>query len=132
MKRICCIIIVIILTLASIGDILYVSRGNIFDGFFTEAYEKCAWIMYNGEVYVFTTMDDGYISGQLSVWIEEIEKDGLDISDVAIVMHNHFASPRFSDADKNTYTRLKMYGFSGGFGVYVTATNKVYLLEDRK
>ena len=128
MKR-ACILVLCILTLQAYTGNLYVSKGNIFAGAFNNLYESCFFILNDGEVYEFTTHDKDRIEGHLSVWVGVIEKDGYDIKDVVIIMHNHFASRTFSEADKKTYTLLKMYGFTGSFGIYVTATDKVYLIK---
>ena len=120
----------ILLFQASVGDNLYVSKGNIFNGSFTDTYEKCIFVMYDGAVYVFTTRDEGEIKGPLSVWFDIFEKNGYSAGDIAIIMHNHFSSPRFSEADKKTYTLLKMMGFRGAFGIYVTATDKIYIIRE--
>ena len=114
----------------SIGENLYVSKGNIFTDTFVEPYEKCIFIMYDGRVYAFTTKDTDFIGGSVSLWIKYIEDDGYETKDVAIIMHNHFTRPFFSDTDKKTYTLLKMSGFRGSFGIYVTATDKIYLIEE--
>jgi len=130
-RKIWLALIGVLLFQAYTGDSLYVSKGNIFDGVFKGPYEKCVFIMSDGMAYVFTTKDEKVVGGPLSVWIRSFEYDGYGIEDVVIVMHNHFASPFFSDADKKTHTRLKMMGFNGSFGVYVTSTDKIYLIKGR-
>ena len=130
MKKVCIIILIILSCSLSIGNVLYVSKGNVFEGFFTNPYEECVFVMDDGNFYVFTTMDEGFISGEVSMFYTALEADGYTIYNVMIVMHNHFANPFPSAPDKNTLTRMRMSGFDGKFGIYVTATKQIHWVKE--
>lgn len=130
MRKGCIVFIAILFASASIGDILYVSKGNIFDGFFKEPYEACVFLMSDGAFYLFTTRNDGFVSGSVSHWSSLLKPDGYTIEDAIIIMHNHFSNPFPSEPDKRTLTQLIMLGFDGKFGIYVTSTSKIYWIKD--
>ncbi len=130
LSRICILIFAVLVLQASTGN-LYVSKGNIFNRVFTDTFETIIFIMRNGDSYSFTMQEEDEVCC-LSLWLDVLKEDGYTAKDITIIMHNHFAKPFFSTSDKRAYVVLKMNGFTGSFGIYVTATDKVYLIKKMK
>ena len=114
-----------------LGDV-YVTQRNIFNGAFRETFESCVMVLNNGDWIEFTTRDGDKIAANVSVVEILLTEYGATLGDVVIIMHNHFASPNFSEADIKTIRYLRGQGYTGSFGIYVTSTGKVYLYKDKK
>ena len=103
---------------------VYVASGNIFDGVFGESFERLAIILYNGDFYSITTRDEFRIRVDAGYICEYLKDNGQDISDVVIMIHNHFARFGFSGADKLCYKQLVDKGFNGRFFIVHTPTGR--------
>lgn len=86
-------------------------EGSLFNSWFTEPTEVCYLIMCDGSMYKFMS----YESNKIKISIVRLEKDGYKISDIALVIHNHFVLPHFSSNDKNIFRQLYHKGFRGKF-----------------
>ena len=105
---------------------VYMMRGNIFSQAFTEPVEVVIFIADNGNFYRFTN----YMSDSVSLVMEEfeyiLEKDGLTIENLIIVIHNHLIPPfKFSQKDKKFYSFLVSKGFKGLFLLWSSFHRKV-------
>lgn len=101
---------------------------------FTEPCEVVYFIMKDGQPF---RVSSGGVKS-IHVPIEELkkrlknEKEGYEIKDIAIVIHNHRTKRRFSSADWKFYRDLKHQGFNGRFLMYCHMTNKVYDIKDEE
>ena len=118
MKKLLIILFIILIPLAATAQ-LQGSKYNIFIDAFNEPIEIIYFVFYNGDVHRFTTHDENEVAISVPVMVDTIKRDGNKISNVAIIIHNHWARPYFSDSDKRTYTYLKGKGFKGRFLLYV-------------
>ena len=105
---------------------VYVQKGNIFADYFTEVIESVVFIARNGNLYRFTNQLDVAVGLNMDEFESVLDKDGLKISDIIYVIHNHLSPPfRFSLADKRFYSRLKAEGFSGTFALWANLRQRV-------
>ena len=111
------------------SDDLYIQWSNIFENRFTEVVEVCYLVLYNGDICKLTSYEENSIEGNAWVIEEIVKSKGFELSYVAIIVHSHFASPRFSTTDKTTLRHLRSLGYGGSFLLYVTATGKMYELD---
>jgi len=126
------VLFALLLFMSPSGVNLYVSDWNIFTDVFTDPFESCVMVFNDGACVKFTTNDTDKIAIGVSVFEMLLGRADRTIDEVVIIMHNHFAKPTFSDVDIKTYNFLKGRGFKGSFGIYVTATGKIYLYKGVK
>jgi len=108
---------------------------NFWQKLFSDPVEIVYVIMKDGTPVNYTSHyeDKVYMSvGRLEETLKKFKKKNYRIKDVAILIHNHLTSCKFSHEDRNQYRRLKKYGFNGLFLLYSNMTNKTYCLEDKK
>jgi len=109
--------------------VIYHAIGNIFDRSFLEPFETLIFLTWQGMVYIYTNQ----LSDKVILPLEVVEIDlaftGQDMSDVMLVVHNHFASPIFSSQGKQNdikyYNLLRRHGFTGVFALWDTAQGKM-------
>lgn len=106
---------------------------NRWQSLFTEPCEILYIIMDDWTTFPFSNQDENQvllILGTLEKELRTPERD-YKIKDIAVIIHNHFKSRKFSLADKKLYWRLKRkkYGFKGLFLLYSHINNKVYDIE---
>lgn len=100
---------------------------------FTEPCEIVYFIMKDGQPFRISSRS----VKSIHVPIEELkkrlknEKEAYEIKDIAIVIHNHQNSRKFSPGDWQFYRDLKRRGFDGQFLMYCHMTNKTYNIEDK-
>lgn len=116
----------------SYQDFTYVYRENIFDEKFTEPFESLYIVLYNGTEFRFTLKHVSKVVLPLDYLIRQLKKDNKDIKDVAIIIHNHFRSPRFSLQDKVMLYQLRDMGYEGSFCIYFTPTGKIIEHKGRR
>lgn len=107
------------------------AETNPWQCFFIEPIEIIYVIMKDERIFRHTDHDGiqvGMDAGRLE---KELKKEGYEIEDIAIVIHNHLKVCRFSSDDHKRYRRLKKYGFKGLFLVYCHTSDKVYDIEDK-
>lgn len=121
------VVFVLLLFISPSGVNLYISDWNIFADVFNDPFESCVMVLNDGKCIQFSTHDSDRIAAGLYVFEFLLEKHGRTLNEVVIIMHNHFAIPRFSEPDIKTYNYLRERGFTGSFGIYITATGKIYL-----
>jgi len=131
MKRKCVLGILIIIIFCSpihyysYQDFTYVYRGNIFDGKFTEPFESLFVILYDGTEFRFTLRHKSMVKLPVDYFLRQLKKEGKDIKDVAIMIHNHFRNYKFSFRDEVMLHQLRNMGYEGSFCIYFTPTGKV-------
>lgn len=107
---------------------------NSWQELFTEPCEIVYFIMEDGQPF---RVGSGGVRS-IYVPIEELkkrlknEKEGYEIKDIAIVIHNHRTKRKFLSADWKFYRDLKRRGFNGRFLLYCHRTEKVYDIEEKK
>lgn len=96
----------------------YIRRGNFYKQIFTEPVESVLFLFTNGEFFIFTSMDQNAIYGELNIIIDYLEKKKKDVKDLILVIHNHLNLGSFSSTDTKTYYRLRENGFTGKYLLY--------------
>ena len=119
------LLIFVALVLTPASTIVYIGESNIFDGSFKQPFEILYLVFYNGDCLSFSTYQKSAIpisAGSLNYLLEGRNRK---LEDVAIMVHNHLAMPRFSDGNYIFLKRLRGLGFKGSFCIYVTSSGRV-------
>lgn len=114
-----------LLTLLQRELVVYHAIGNIFQRSFTEPFETIMFLTWRGTVVGYTNHMAGQVSAPLELVNADLRLKGQDITDVILVVHNHFACSTFSPRDKKYYNHIKSKGFTGVFVLWDTARNKM-------
>jgi hypothetical protein len=102
--------------------VIYGTIFNLYkDALFRDQYEIVYLIYADGTILGFTIKDPHYFLFPNNDMLEKYKKR---FQDALVIVHNHFASPRFSSQDENLLRWLRSNGFNGIFGIYVMALNK--------
>lgn len=109
---------------------VYISSGNIYHDVFTEPYETVIVLLEGGDYHAFTTQEAFSIAIGATYIREFLRLQGRKVNEVASIIHNHYVSPSFSEADKREYQRLLRYGFCGRFLLYHTPTGRIKKLNE--
>jgi len=105
-------------------------KTDVFNDYFTEPNEILYFIMEDYKIFCYTDSLKNKISVSLFKLEKFLKKEGYEIENIAVIIHNHLLDCKFSKTDKKTYQRFKKYGFKGMYLLYSNLTNKVYILED--
>lgn len=128
MKRIASIILLLFLVGSSYapqsGVNVYVMEGRLnWKDSFVEPFEILYLILYDSQMIGLTTQE----AGRINVTPDFIEGFLLTkekkISDIAIMVHNHFPSPFMSWGNGLFLKALRDKGFKGSFGIYHMPTD---------
>lgn len=92
---------------------------------FSEPFEILYLIMYDTSGFGLTTMEEGRINITVTYLVEYLREEGYELSDIAIMLHNHFRIPRLSWEDERRLRELRNRGFRGSFGVYHVPSGKI-------
>lgn len=111
------------------GMDVYVMKGKLnWKASFTEPFE-ILYLLVIGEhdtpLIGLTTMEEDRINVSVAFIIEFLKADGYELSDVAIMIHNHFESPFLSWGNGIVLKKLRDKGFKGSFGVYHVPSDKI-------
>jgi len=109
---------------------LYVTHHNLFEDSFKSPYEIIFFVFYDGDVYGFTTRNERTVNWSIIDLVRYMKEQGKTAEDIAIVIHNHALSPRFSMTDRRCCKMLRQLGFKGAFLLYHCPTGKVIFLEE--
>ena len=88
-------------------------------------------IFTDGTVMSFSTHTAYIIDVNITWIIDYIKTKGRKITDIVLIVHNHFGYPRFSRGDLLVLNRLRKNGFAGNFCVYLTDQKKTMCIKDR-
>ena len=112
---------------------VYVQRANTdWASAFSESFEILYLIMYDTSGFGLTTMEGNRINITIP-WLEEyLAEEGYEISDIAIMIHNHFKVPHLSWGNGLVLMRLRERGFRGSFGVYHIPSDKIIWAKREK
>lgn len=109
--------------------VLYHAMGNIFHRTFDEPFESIVFVTWRGTVAVYTNQLVSKVGAPVEVIRMDLRPTGEDLTDVILVVHNHFGYPFFSSQGKQNdmkyYAYLKRNGFNGVFALWDTALNKM-------
>lgn len=121
------IILVLIILSQSLFSQIYVTKGLLFPDFFKEPFETAVFVLKDGRFYTFSSHHEHgiYLYGGGSVIIEYLKKEGINIEDVAIVIHNHLTPASFSPINHRFFHQLQQAGFKGFFAIYYPFSKKV-------
>lgn len=108
---------------------LYYGIDNIFYKTFDEPFESIVFLTWKGTVVLYTNHLSNQVCAPLDVLRADLKPTGEDLSDVILVVHNHFGNPFFSHQgrrnDMKYFYNLKRKGFNGVFALWDTAQNKM-------
>lgn len=131
MKKIILSSIIFCICLSPMFSQAHIRNGqNIFEGLFTEPIEILYVISWDGRIYGFTTYNEISVKISYGVMKDFLKKNDIEISDIAIMAHNHFRKLNFSDGDLRSWRYLILDGFRGSFCLYIRGINKVKYLRD--
>jgi len=107
----------------------YHSVFKLYESAFTQPFELCLFIFADGDILIGTNqfMDRIYFPTPIS---EFFIKQGKDIKNLAIVVHNHLSPASFSPDDKKFYHTLKRAGFTGRFAIYYPFSKRTIFYEE--
>jgi hypothetical protein len=106
-------------------DTVYVTRIDLAKEIFREPIEKIVFVTKGLKVFIFTTNQEDRIRGSTSQIAEYLEKHGVQIKDIAIIIHNHWVPTGFSEANNRTYHYFRNRGFRGFFCIYYQGTGNI-------
>ena len=110
-----------------------IEKGKLdWDQFFKEPYEKIIFIFKDQTFISFHTYEEHRINLSASYMVEQIEKDGRTIKDVATIIHNHPVPSPFSMGDNYIFYQLKIRGFDGFFMIYYPFNDSTRIKEHEK
>lgn len=140
MKRLLATITVAIMALSSMAfcyekvkcttKIIY----EIFKGKFTEPFEVCYLLTSDYTLYKITSNDEVRINFSWRDIKKALKKNGHEISDIIIIIHNHLVgtSREFSLTDIQTWYEVKKMGFTGNYYLLYQGNKIIYeLIEDK-
>lgn len=132
MKKLIAIPVILCVCLMPVSSQVHIKNGNnIFKECFKEIVETIIFVLWDGTVWGITTYNEGSVEVSYEVTRELLKNAGVEISDIAIVIHNHFARPTFSPRDLRTLECLKRDGFNGSFCLYIQSSGKVKYIRDK-
>ena len=118
----------------------YFTVCPVFEAMFEEV-EVIAFICDDGQTITFSSYEKhsinfGLKKTSVNEYIEKI-KSALavidkDLTQVDLVIHNHFKVRKFSNSDKAFYFELRRNGFKGAFAVYYVPTRDVVAINDNE
>lgn len=118
-----------LLSSAQSTEVLYFAISNIFYKTFDEPFESIIFLTWKGTVVLYTNHLSNTVGAPLDVLKVDLKPTGEDLTDVILVVHNHFGSPFFSHQgrrnDMRYFYNLKRNGFNGVFALWDTSQNKM-------
>lgn len=102
----------------------------IFKDKFTEPIEVMYFLMDDMKLLKITSHDEIRIEFKIWELKKDFERNGYEISNIIVIIHNHMKCAYFSDDDINTYRTFKGEGFKGKFYIYVHRNKGIYELAE--
>jgi len=97
---------------------------------FPDPTEKVCIIMKDKGIFRFTSYNEQRVYMSVKRVEKKLKKHDFKISDIEIIIHNHFYNCKFSESDKKQYRVFKRYGFNGLYLLYCHKSNKIYPLKE--
>lgn len=111
------------------GMDVYVMKGRLnWKASFTEPFEVLYLVVIGKNdtpLIGLTTMEEDRINVSVAFIEEFLKADGYELSDVAIMVHNHFKVPFLSWGNGLVLKKLRGRGFTGAFGAYHVPTDRI-------
>jgi len=138
MKKVLGLAIVMLLALSSVAfcyrkykcysKLVYI----IFEDKFKEPIEILYLLTSDKTLYKVTSNHEDRIDFSMDYLKKELKKNGHEISDIIIIIHNHPPSGgrEFSDMDIQTWYDFKAEGFTGNFYLYPQGSGVIYELRE--
>ena len=111
---------------------IYISSGNIFQDAFTEPFETAVVVLDDGDWHSFTAQEEFSVGVGAAYIREYLRLQGRAVSEIVLIIHNHFRNPHFSPSDIAEYNKLVRYGFRGTFAMMHTPSGKIVKWKDGK
>lgn len=102
----------------------------IFEDKFIEPIESMYLLMEDMTLYRVTSNQEFTVNFDMEDLKKEMKKNGHTISDVMIIIHNHYTYRYFSPSDVRAWRSFKREGFTGNFYLYVTTAKTIYELRE--
>lgn len=113
-----------------LNEDVYIIKGRMnWKDAFNEPFEIVFLVMYDTHLIGMTTQDEGTVGVSVGFIVEYLKADGYELTDIAIMVHNHFKMPFLSWGNGMVLKELRRRGFKGAFGVYHTSTDKITWAE---
>lgn len=105
---------------------IYQNIWEVIYSCYQEPIERCFVITWWGDMYSYTTGEEKRISN-IPMMIEFLKGVGVEVSDIALIVHNHWGFARPSQENGRTYKYLKNLGFEGAFVIFSTSLKVIYI-----
>lgn len=116
--------------LSNRADNVYVKEGNIWKEAFTEPFEILYVLCEDGDLYGFTTHDEKRVR-ITPLWLRDfLVSKGHEVSDIILIMHNHFGRPFMSSENMGFMKTMRRLGFTGVFSMIDTASGKIVCIRN--
>ena len=92
---------------------------------FSEPFEILYLIMYDTSGFGLTTMQENQVRLGVAWLVGYLAEEGYEVSDIAIMVHNHLRDPHFSWGNGMVLKQLRERGFDGSFGLYHSPSGKI-------
>lgn len=96
---------------------------------FNEPFEIVFLVTYDTYLIGMTSQEEHTVGVSVTYIMEYLKADGYELSDIAIMVHNHFSMPFLSWGNGMVLKELRNRGFKGSFGVYHTPTDTIKWAE---
>lgn len=113
------------------AETVYITKGNIYKGFFKEPFETAIFIFRDsennedGDFVTFSTHHEKMINVEAWAVVDYLKKDGKDIKDCEKILHNHSTPMPFTPGNDKFERAIRALGFEGKFGIFYTFNGKV-------
>ena len=112
------------------NGMLYITMADMAKEIFDDQIERVIFVTAHPKLFVMQSGHAEKILGPPSWILEYLEKQGVKLEEVALIVHNHFSPQRFTAKDIETYHYFRNKGFKGLFAIYYPATGKVRVKND--
>lgn len=130
----CLIAVLLLITSVGICSQTVKCRDKLVHAYFKDKFTEPIGIVYilMSDMFLYKVILDEDSMDKFSMWSlkNHLEKDGYNISDIVLVIHNHTRSRRFSSFDAQVWQLLKKQGFTGKFYLYVNMSKGIYELKE--
>ena len=105
---------------------VYIQRLEMdWAGAFAEPFEILYLIMYDTSGFGLTTMQENQVQVSVAWLVGYLAEEGYEVSDIAIMIHDHLRDPHFSWGNGMVLNQLRERGFDGSFGVYHAPSGEI-------
>lgn len=135
MKKIICMVLMLLVSYVAVANLsvtkVTLHKNSQIHKFFTEPIEILYFITHDFIPHRLTSNDERQVVFYTDRLREDLKKEGYEIKDLIMVIHNHLKLGRISEKDKRFYRWLLANGFHGVFAIYLQGTNTVLIYEEK-